>query len=320
MRITILFTLILSALPVWGPTVAHAETRVVASTGMIGDLVRAIGGEELIVEDLMQSGVDPHLYKPTRTDIARLSRADITFYNGLYLEGRLLSAFQRLSQAGKKTVAVAERLDEKFLLSPPEFEGHPDPHVWMDPQAWLKVAEGIAEELIAFRPDSADAFRKGLGELRSELAALDAYAKKVLGSVPKERRVLITAHDAFGYFGRRFDFEVVGIQGISTLSEAGIQDIERIVSLIVDRKIEAVFIESTVSDRNAQALIEGASKRGQTVKIGGELFSDAMGTPGTYEGTYLGMIDHNVTTIARALGGEAPIAGYKGLLKQEAQD
>jgi manganese/zinc/iron transport system substrate-binding protein len=293
---------------------AVAETKAVASTGMIGDLVRGVGGESLQVEDLMTSGVDPHLYKPTRSDILRLSRADIAFYNGLFLEGKMLAAFQRLAKAGKKTIAVAELLDKSYLLSPPEFQGHPDPHVWMDPRAWAKVADEIARELIEFNPSDAPAYRTGLKNYKTKLEALDAYAETVLKSVPEKRRILVTAHDAFGYFGRRFDFEVVGIQGISTQSEAGIRDIERIVSLLVERKIEAIFVESTVSDRNVQALIEGASKQGHRVRIGGELFSDAMGKPGTYEGTYLGMIDHNVTTIARALGGKAPAKGFQGLL------
>jgi manganese/zinc/iron transport system substrate-binding protein len=205
-------------------------------------------------------------------------------------------------------------LDESALLQPAGADGHSDPHVWMDPRAWTKAVEVVRDKLAQRDPAGAEIYRANASALRSELEALDAYAERVLSSTPQERRVLVTAHDAFNYFGRRYGFEVLGIQGMSTESEAGLKQIEALVHVLVARNIPAVFVESTVPERSVRALIAGAKARGHAVSIGGELFSDAMGKPGTYEGTYAGMIDHNVTTIARALGADAPPKGFKGLL------
>jgi manganese/zinc/iron transport system substrate-binding protein len=288
--------------------------RVVCTVGMVADVVRNVAGERAVVTGLMGPGVDPHLYKPTRSDIGTLMDADIVFYNGLLLEGKMTDALVRVASAGRRVHAVTELIDESFLLEPASFQGHFDPHVWMDPSAWERTIDVVRDRLAAFDPEGRDACRAAADVYRARLGELDAYAERVLGTVPPERRVLVTAHDAFNYFGRRYGYEVVGIQGISTESEAGVRDIERIVDLLVTRRIPAVFIESTVSERNVRALVAGARARGHEVHIGGELFSDAMGADGTYEGTYIGMIDHNVTTIARALGGEAPAGGMSGLL------
>ncbi len=293
-----------------------AKPTVVATTGMVADIARAVGGEHAQVAALMGEGIDPHLYKPTRSDIEQLLSADTVFYNGLLLEGKMTDALVRAASSGRAVVAVTERIEESSLLEPEEFEGHYDPHVWMDPRAWSSAVDVVRDVLIEQHPAHTDAFTRNAAAYRAEIAALDAYSQGVLETVPAERRVLVTAHDAFNYFGRRYGFEVVGIQGLSTESEAGVRDIERLVDLLVSRKIPAVFVESTVSDRNIRALIDGARARGHTVSIGGELFSDAMGAPGTYEGTYLGMIDHNVTTIANALGGDAPTRGMKGKLAE----
>ena len=290
------------------------KLTIVATTGMIADIVRNVTGDRAEVISLMGEGVDPHLYKPTRSDIAQLTGADVVFYNGLLLEGKMTDALIRVATSGKKVFAVTELLDAQYLLEPREFQGHYDPHVWMDPQAWSKATEAVREKMSQIDAAGAAQYAAQSEKYINELTALDTYAEKVLTSVPAATRVLITAHDAFNYFGRRYGFEVVGIQGISTESEAGVQDIERIVKLLTERKIKAVFIESTVSDRNVKALIEGAGARGHTVTIGGTLFSDAMGKPGTYEGTYVGMIDHNVSTIASALGGTIPEHGMHGRL------
>ena len=288
--------------------------RVVATVGMVADPVRAVAGDRAEVVGLMGPGVDPHLYAPTRTDVGRLMDADVIFYNGLLLEGKMTDSLIRAATSGKKVYAVTELLDEQYLLEPEEFEGLYDPHVWMDPSAWARTIDVVRDALIEFDPAGEAAYRANARAYAAELAALDAYAVRVLGSVPERGRVLVTAHDAFNYFGARFGYEVVAIQGISTESEAGVQDIERLVDLLVERGIGAVFVESTVSERNINALVAGARARGHEVVIGGELFSDAMGEDGTYEGTYIGMIDHNVTTIARALGGEAPERGMHGRL------
>lgn len=292
----------------------RAVRRVVATTGMVTDIVRGVVGDRAEVIGLMGAGIDPHLYKPTRSDVSRLMDADVIFYSGLLLEGRMTDTFIRAATAGRRVHAVTESIDESTLLEPEEFGGHPDPHLWMDPRAWLEAVEGVRERMIEADPAGAEAYRENAAAVVERIEALDAYATRVLGSIPAERRVLVTAHDAFGYFGRRFGFEVVGIQGISTESEAGVKDIERIVDLLVTRRIGAVFVESTVSEKNIRALIAGARAQGHEVKVGGELYSDAMGPDGTYEGTYVGMIDHNVTTIARALGGDAPEGGLHGEL------
>jgi manganese/zinc/iron transport system substrate-binding protein len=293
---------------------ATQPLKAVATVGMIADIVKNVAGGRAQVESLMGEGVDPHLYKPTRTDMATLASADIVFYNGLLLEGRMTDALVRIATSGKKVHAVTELLDEKFLLEPAEFHGLYDPHVWMDPTAWTQAVRVIETKLIEADPAGKDAYTQNASAYAAQLDALNTYADKALASVPKAQRVLVTAHDAFNYFGRRFDFEVVGIQGISTESEAGVQDIQRLVNLLVERKIAAVFVESTVSSRNIEALIEGANAKGHAVAIGGQLFSDAMGKAGAYEGTYIGMIDHNVTTITRALGGQAPERGMSGRL------
>lgn len=288
--------------------------RVVTTVGMITDVARRVVGDRGEVVGLIGAGIDPHLYKPTRSDIQRLLSADVVFYNGLLLEGKMTDAFIRTARTGVDVIPVTETLDESYLLEPDGLPGHTDPHVWMDPAAWSGTVAVVRDTLIARDPEGAEGYRARAAELVAEIEELGAYGESVLSTVPEERRVLVTAHDAFQYFGRRFGFEVVGIQGISTESEAGVRDIERIVDLLVERGISAVFVESTVSERNIRALLSGAQARGQDVRIGGKLFSDAMGAPGTYEGTYLGMIDHNITLIARALGGDAPEGGMRGRL------
>lgn len=290
------------------------KIKIVATVGMIADIVSSVAGDRAVVTALMGAGVDPHLYKPTRSDIALLNSADVVFYNGLVLEGKMTDALIRVATSGKKVYAVTELLDAQFLLEPPEFQGHYDPHVWMDPRAWIEAVHAVSLKLAEYDASSKDHYLANAKQYEEKLAALDTYAKQVLNSVPVQSRVLVTAHDAFNYFGRRYNFEVKGIQGISTESEAGVKDIEKIVELLVSRKIKAVFVESTVSERNVRALIDGAHARGHEVLIGGQLFSDAMGKPGSYEGSYIGMIDHNVTQIAKALGGTIPVAGMNGKL------
>lgn len=291
------------------------ETRgVVCTTGMVADIVREVGGERVTVECLMGQGVDPHLYKPTRDDAQKLMKADVIFYSGLMLEGRMADVFAKVARGGKPVYAVTEGLEEENLLEPEGFEGHWDPHVWMDVRAWMKAVDVVAEALAEQDAEGAEKYRENARRYRAELKSLDEYVRGVIASIPESQRVLVTAHDAFHYFSRAYGIEVRGVQGISTDSEAGVRDINALVDFLVDRKVGAIFVESSVSDKNMKALIEGARSRGHEVAIGGELFSDAMGAPGTYEGTYIGMIDHNATRIARALGGEAPEKGMKGKL------
>jgi manganese/zinc/iron transport system substrate-binding protein len=209
---------------------------------------------------------------------------------------------------------VTELIDEKFLLEPEDFGGHYDPHVWMDPSAWAKAVEAVGKSLAEFDPKHAALYKKNAADYAAKCEELSAYGKRVLATVPEGSRVLVSSHDAFNYFGRAFNLKVMGVQGISTESEAGLQQINGLVDFIVKNNVKAVFVESSVSPKNIEALVGGVKARGQDLKIGGELFSDAMGAEGTYEGTYLGMLDHNITLVARALGGEAPVKGHGGKL------
>lgn len=290
--------------------------RIVTTTGMVADIVRQVAGDRAEVIGLMGEGVDPHLYKPTRGDVAQIMEADVIFYSGLMLEGRMTDTFAKASRGGTAVYAVADSIEEEGRLEPEAFDGHWDPHVWMDVAGWSKCVEAVGAALAEQDAANAAYYKANVGSYLAQLDKLDAYVKKVVASVPERQRVLITAHDAFNYFGRAYGIEVMGIQGISTESEAGLEDINRLVDFIVENKVGAVFVESSVSDKNVKALIQGAKSRGHAVVIGGELFSDAMGAAGTYEGTYVGMIDHNATAIARALGGEAPKTGFQGKLAE----
>jgi manganese/zinc/iron transport system substrate-binding protein len=276
----------------------HYPIAAVCTTGMVADLVRNVGGERVKVTQLMRSGVDPHLYKASPGDINQLNRADVIFYSGLHLEGKMADLFVGMARR-KPTFAVTEYIPPERILE--DREGAHDPHLWFDVSLWREAAGVVRDVLKAFDPQHADEYQTRADAYQAELANLHEYAKTQLATIPKERRALVTAHDAFRYFGRAYDLEVKGIQGISTESEAGVREINALVDFLVKRKIKAVFVESSVSDRNVKALLEGCAARGHTVTVGGELFSDAMGQEGTPEGTYVGMVRHNVDTIVKAL-------------------
>ncbi|ASA95827.1 MULTISPECIES: metal ABC transporter solute-binding protein, Zn/Mn family [Anoxybacillus] len=273
---------------------------VVATTGQIADLVEHVGGEYVHVEALMGPGVDPHLYKATQGDIQKLSQADIIFYNGLHLEGKLGEIFTKMSKT-KKVVAVSETIPKEKLI---EIDGVYDPHIWFDLDLWRYATQKVRDELSAVDPKHKQIYQKRAEAYESQLMQLKEEAKKEMNAIPKKQRVLITAHDAFHYFGRAYDIEVVGLQGLSTDAEYGLKDIQELVDMIVDRNIQAVFVESSVSKKAIEAVVEGAKQRGHHVSIGGELFSDALGKKGTEEGTFIGMYRYNVKTIAQALKGE----------------
>lgn len=287
--------------------------QVVTTTAMIADAARQVGGERIAVRALMGAGVDPHGYRQTRSDIALLSRADLVLWHGLYLEAQMESFLEALAKR-KPVVAVGEAVPAASRVAHDEYPNRFDPHVWMEPTLWRHVVAAVRDALIKLDQRGEAQIRANAERHLADLDRLQAYSKQVLASVPESRRILVTAHDAFNYFGRAYGFRVEGIQGISTESEAGLKRVQEIVDLLVQNRVGAVFVETSVADRNVKALIEGAASRGQKVVIGGELFSDAMGPEGTYEGTYVGMIDHNVTTIARALGGDAPPRGMDGRL------
>lgn len=287
----------------------------IATVGMVADIVRNVGAEHVSVTQLMGTGVDPHLYQATRDDVQTIMNGDIVFYCGLMLEGKMSDTLIRVGRT-KPVFAVTELIDEATLIEPEDFAGHYDPHVWMDVEAWSKCVAAVASALAEFDPQHAEEYASNAEEYRQQLADLHEYGLKSIGSIPTDSRVLITSHDAFNYFGRAYGLEVQGVQGISTESEAGLQRVNELVDLIVTRNVHAVFVESSVPRKNIDALVEGAHARGHEITIGGELFSDAMGEAGTYEGTYLGMLDHNITLVTRALGGDAPVAGMQGELSQ----
>jgi len=295
---------------------AAGSKKIVTTCGMVTDIVNVVIGdtEGRTVAGLMGEGTDPHLYKPTSHDGRALLKADIVIYSGLMLEGRMSEQLEQIAKSGKPVFAVTDGIDRQYLREPPEFAGHYDPHVWMDVSAWTRGMEHVATSLGQYDPENAERYLANAADYRTKLEELDAYAQASIASIPESQRILVTAHDAFGYFARAYGIEVRSVQGLSTESEAAVQDINNLVDLIVERKIAAIFVESSVSRKNITAIIEGAQRRNWNVKIGGELYSDAMGKPGTYEGTYIGMIDHNVTTITRALGGTAPERGLHGSL------
>ncbi|UAB88529.1 zinc ABC transporter substrate-binding protein [Ruegeria sp. SCSIO 43209] len=293
--------------------IAQAPLKVVATTGMIADAARQVGGEQVDVKGLMGPGVDPHAYRQTRTDIVAMTRADLVLWHGLYLEAQMEGFFDDLGRK-RTVVAVADGIDTSKLRAHDDYADKFDPHVWMSPVLWRDVVIEVQEALTEARPEAADKFAANAQVFLAEIDLLAAYGKQVLAAVPENNRVLVTAHDAFGYFGDEYGYEVLGIQGISTQSEAGLNRIGELVETLVERQLNAVFVESSVSDRSMRALIEGASAEGHKVGVGGELYSDAMGEPGTYEGTYIGMLDHNITVIAGALGADVPERGMNGKL------
>jgi manganese/zinc/iron transport system substrate-binding protein len=277
--------------------------RVVTTIAQIADAVENIGGEHVAVESLMGPGSDPHLYVASESDVSRLSDADIIFYNGLFLEARMQNVLQQLGQR-KPVIAVGTQVAADHLLDSEDYEDEHDPHIWFDVQLWMRAVETVRDTLIEVDPDRADAYRANAEAYLQELADLHEYVQAQSDRLPAEQRVLITAHDAFRYFGRAYGFEVHGLQGISTEAEAGTADVQQLANFIAENQIRAIFIESSVPVRNVEALQAAVASRGFQVEIGGELFSDAMGSPGTPEGTYVGMVRHNIDTIVGALLGE----------------
>lgn len=285
-----------------GAALAQSPLAVVATTGMIADVAAEIGGDCVAVTTLMGPGVDPHLYKATARDVQTLNTAGLILYSGLHLEGQLGEVLARFSERIPTLAVAEEAIPEAERISTGEGYGV-DPHAWMDAGLWALTVPVIAEAIVEAAPDCAGPIAERADAYEAQLSALDEWAAASIASIPDNQRVLVTAHDAFAYFGRAYDIEVAGIQGISTEAEAAIADIRATAGLLVERGIPAVFVESTINPRTIQSVIDAAGRAGQQVAIGGELFSDAMGETGTAEGTYIGMIHANVTAITEALGG-----------------
>jgi len=303
MRLIFLFSILFLLLSGCGSKEVARDDRklkVVTTTGMIRDAVINIAGENADVVSLMGPGVDPHLYKATQGDLKKLTEADIIFYNGLHLEGKMGEVLEKLGRT-KTVFAVTSSIPKNLLHQVEGFEGITDPHVWFDVSLWKEVVKSIHTFLVEFDPDQQVYYDSSSAAYLARLDSLHAAVKENILAIPKEQRVLITAHDAFGYFGHAYDIEVHGLQGISTVSEFGLRDVTNLVDFIIERKIKAIFVETSVSERSINAVLEGCKNKKWNVRIGGSLYSDAMGEEGTSEGTYIGMVHANVKTIKEAL-------------------
>ncbi|MFB9055151.1 metal ABC transporter solute-binding protein, Zn/Mn family [Mariniflexile ostreae] len=280
---------------------ANGKLNVVTTTSMITDLVSHIGGDQINLQGLMGSGVDPHLYKASEGDVNKFVTADIIFYNGLHLEGKLVEVFEKMQHQNIKTVALADALNKKTLIGSTYFASNYDPHIWFSVDNWKLATKHVVTILSEAVPEHQDTF-KANGEIYlKQLDALEENLKNIIETLPKEKRILVTAHDAFNYFGKSFGFEVVGLQGISTATEAGVQDVQRLAAFIIEKNVKAIFVESSVPKRTIEALKAAVNSKNHQVAIGGSLYSDALGNTGTPEGTYIGMFEHNVNTIVNAL-------------------
>ena len=277
----------------------NSQLHVVTTTTMITDLVENIGGNHIYIEGLMGSGVDPHLYKASEGDVTKLVNADIIFYNGLHLEGKLVEVFEKMKT--KKTVAISDAIDKKTLIGSEYFASSYDPHIWFNIVYWKQATSYVVKVLSEALPEHKARFESNGKAYLNKLDALEIKVKATIDSLPEEQRILVTAHDAFNYFGKAFNFEVVGLQGLSTATEAGVQDVQNLAAFIIDHKVKAIFVESSVPKRTIEALQAAVKSKGHDVVIGGTLYSDALGDAKTIEGTYIGMFEYNVNTIVNAL-------------------
>ncbi|NQY06057.1 MAG: zinc ABC transporter substrate-binding protein [Flavobacteriaceae bacterium] len=277
------------------------QLNIVTTTTMITDLLKEIGGDKISLQGLMGTGVDPHLYKAIEGDVTKLFEADIVFYNGLHLESKLEEVFENMRRQNKKTIAVSSVLDKNILIGSEYFASNYDPHVWFDVYNWELITNYVTQQLIDNDPKNKLYYEANKKDYLIQLKLLRSKLIAQINQLPKEKRILVTAHDAFNYFGKALDFQVVGLQGLSTATEAGVQDVQKLASFIIENKIKAIFVESSVPKKTIEALQESVKAQGHEVSIGGTLYSDALGNPNTVEGTYIGMYEHNVNTIVNAL-------------------
>jgi manganese/zinc/iron transport system substrate-binding protein len=288
-----------------GDAAAENDGRlyVVTTIGQIADAATIVGGDHVRVDSLMGPGTDPHLYTASARDVDKLRDADVVFYNGLFLEAQLEDILEQMSER-QTVVPVSAGIDEGDLLPSSNYADEYDPHIWFDVTLWAQGVEQIRDTLMEKDPAHAADYEANAAAYLAELAELHDYVQSQAARVPEGQRALVTAHDAFNYFGRAYGFEVLGLQGISTAAEAGTADVQNLADFITTRRIPAIFVESSVPVRNVEAVQAAVRARGFDVRIGGRLFSDAMGDAGTPEGTYVGMVRHNIDTIVTALSGE----------------
>ena len=279
----------------------NGKLNIVTTTTMITDLAKNIGGDYVNVQGLMGSGVDPHLYKASEGDVSKLVNADIIFYNGLHLEGKLVEVFEKMEKSNKTPIALAEEIDKSTLIGSDYFASNYDPHVWFNIEYFKLFANKVTKVLSEKDPENATNYIENEKIFLSKLDALQEQIKATIETLPQEKRILVTAHDAFNYFGKNYGFEVVGLQGLSTATEAGVQDVQKLAAFIIEKNVKAIFVESSVPKRTIEALQAAVKSKGHEVTIGGTLYSDALGNAGTNEGTYIGMFEYNVNTIVNAL-------------------
>ena len=300
-KYTFIYLSVFILLSCQAPKNKNAQFTVVTTTTMITDLLKTIGGDAIEVQGMMGAGVDPHLYKASAGDLEKIQRADLIVYNGLHLEGKLVSVLKKMDGLGKTTLALGDFLPEAQVIHSENFISAHDPHIWFSVENWKLITQQLVEKLSEIIPEHQAVFLKNGTSYLASLTKLQGQLKKQVSALPHEKRVLVTAHDAFSYFGKEFGFKVVGLQGLSTASEAGVKDVQRLANFIVDHQIKSVFVESSVPKRTIEALQAAVKAKGFWVEIGGELFSDALGQPNTAEGTYIGMYKHNVKTIVEGL-------------------
>ena len=279
----------------------NGKLNIVTSTTMITDLAKNIGSDYINVQGLMGSGVDPHLYKASEGDVSKLVNADIIFYNGLHLEGKLVEVFEKMEKSNKTPIALADEIDKSTLIGSDYFASNYDPHVWFNIEYFKLFANKVTKVLSEKDPENAANYIENEKIFLSKLDALQEQIKATIETLPQEKRILVTAHDAFNYFGKNYGFEVVGLQGLSTATEAGVQDVQKLAAFIIEKNVKAIFVESSVPKRTIEALQAAVKSKGHEVTIGGTLYSDALGNAGTNEGTYIGMFEYNVNTIVNAL-------------------
>ena len=274
--------------------------HIVTTTGIIEDCVKQIVGDSAEVSSIMGPGTDPHVYKPTPGDIELLDNADVIICNGLHLEGKMAEMLDKYAKE-KPVLKVSDGIDEKDIIKSADFADSYDPHIWFDTKIWMKGLYYITEELKKLDSLSAEYFGNNYDRYHAEIAVTDMWVASQLDSIDTNQRILITSHDAFSYFGRRYDIEVRGIQGISTLSEVGLKDISEMVDFLIERQIKSIFVETSTSDKTAKSIVDGCRAKDFTVELKGPLYSDALGEPDSEGGTYIGMIKSNVTMIVNGL-------------------
>ncbi|RBW59827.1 manganese transporter [Tenacibaculum sp. E3R01] len=300
-KITILLIIVIMISCNKKTTKENGKLNIVTTTTMITDLVKNIGGNQVNINGLMGSGVDPHLYKASEGDVSKLFNADIIIYNGLHLEGKLEEVFEKMKHQNKKIIVASDTISKKNLIESENFASNYDPHIWFDINNWSKITSYISKKLINLDPKNELIYKKNTQQYLIELKKLNTQINSKINELPENKRVLVTAHDAFNYFGKQHKFNVVGLQGLSTATEAGVQDVQKLAKFIINNKIKAIFVESSVPKRTIEALQEAVNAQGHQVLIGGTLYSDALGNKGTIEGTYTGMYNHNVNIIVDAL-------------------